>query len=47
METLFFFFFFLLHLITPTDMCRNAGSQIQRLAKSVYKVEAQAAGLHT
>lgn len=42
-----FFFLFLLHLITPTDMCRNAGSQIQRLAKSVYKVEAQAAGLHT
>ena len=33
------------HQIYPFCLCRKAGNQIQHLAKSVYKVEAQAAGI--
>jgi hypothetical protein len=32
-------------LIVPTNLCRDVGSRIQSLSKSVRKVEAQAAGL--
>lgn len=32
-------------LILPSNSCRDVGSQIQSLSKSVHKVESQAAGL--
>lgn len=32
-------------LTVPSCMCRTSGGQIHRLAKSVYKVEAEAVGM--
>lgn len=37
--------YILVHLIVPTIMCRVSGKEIRLLKKSVYGVEAQAAGL--
>ena len=46
---LFFFFFYLIDFTcvieaTTVIICRNSGNNIHRLAKSVHKVECEAAG---